>query len=358
MIKKLGHSEFTRNVLTLMTGTTVAQAVPIAISPILTRIYSPDDFGIYSLFVSITAIFGSIATARYESALILPHDDDDAINIVVLCVCIAGCFSFLLFLIVLFFSQPISVLLGNADIRPWLFLSPFTILLLGLFNTLTFYNTRIKRFKDIAQSNIVKAVFLSIIQVAGGYAFKGVTGLITGQFLSQFFANGRLLKNIVTEKDIEEVINKKKMFQLAAKYRDFPKFSLSAVLANSLSIYSVNIMVSTLYGLSTLGFYSQVQKVLGLPSILIGTSVGQVYYQEAGKERKETGRAINSFIATLKKLLLILPVFVIIYFSVEDVFAFVFGETWRVTGEYAKILTPLFAIRFVSSSLSSTVSIF
>ncbi len=69
------RSEFSRNVLTLMTGTTIAQAIPIAISPILTRIYTPEDFGMLALFIAITAIFGSIANGRYELATMLPKKD-------------------------------------------------------------------------------------------------------------------------------------------------------------------------------------------------------------------------------------------------------------------------------------------
>ena len=85
MLNKLKpKSEFTRNVLTLMTGTTIAQAIPIVISPILTRIYTPEDFGLFALFIAITSVFGSIATGRYELAIMLPNKDENAINILAL----------------------------------------------------------------------------------------------------------------------------------------------------------------------------------------------------------------------------------------------------------------------------------
>jgi len=74
-------SEFSRNVLTLMTGTTIAQAIPIAISPILTRIYTPEDFGVFALFIAIVGFFSVIASARYEQAILIPKKDEDAINI-------------------------------------------------------------------------------------------------------------------------------------------------------------------------------------------------------------------------------------------------------------------------------------
>ncbi len=80
----LFKSEFSKNVLTLMTGTTIAQAIPIAISPILTRIYTPEDFGVLAIFMAITAITGSISNAKYEQAIVLPKKEGEAINILFL----------------------------------------------------------------------------------------------------------------------------------------------------------------------------------------------------------------------------------------------------------------------------------
>ena len=85
MIQRLRpKSEFSRDVLTLMTGSTIAQAIPIAITPILTRLYMPEDFGVLALFVAVTAILGSIANGCYEFAIMLPEQDEDSINIAAL----------------------------------------------------------------------------------------------------------------------------------------------------------------------------------------------------------------------------------------------------------------------------------
>ena len=82
MIRKiLPKGEFSRNVLTLMTGTSIAQAIPIAISPILTRIYTPEDFGVFALYMAIATVVSVIATGRYETAIMLPKKDSEAINL-------------------------------------------------------------------------------------------------------------------------------------------------------------------------------------------------------------------------------------------------------------------------------------
>lgn len=99
MINKLRpRSDFAKNVITLMTGTTIAQAIPIAISPILTRIYAPEDFGVFALYMAIASIFAVIATGRYEMAIMLPHEEDDVKSIVKLIILILITITFFVFL--------------------------------------------------------------------------------------------------------------------------------------------------------------------------------------------------------------------------------------------------------------------
>jgi O-antigen/teichoic acid export membrane protein len=186
-----------------------------------------------------------------------------------------------------------------------------------------------------------------------------VSGLITGQLLSQLFANMRLLKNIIRDKVLLSKISKVKMIALAKRYKDFPKFSMWAALLNKSLYELIGIFILTMYSIATLGFYSLVNKVLGVPSVLIGNSIGQVFLQQASKEKHQTGRAINAFNRTVRKLFIVgIFFFGILFLISENLFAFVFGEEWRVTGQYAQILIPLFFIRFIVSTVSTVNSIF
>ena len=240
MIKRLKpKSEFSRNVLTLMTGTTIAQAIPIAISPILTRIYSPEDFGVFALFIAITAIFGSIANGRYELAIMLPVKDEDAINIFALGFIITVLISLLLFILVLLFHNYFSSFLNNDEIKVWLYFVPLAVFFIGLFNILSYFNNRKKNYKDIANATIFKSIILAITQLSIGYFKQGASGLITGEIVSRMFANMKLLKNILQDKLLISSIRKVKILALAKKYKDFPKFSMWAILANSLSFLLV-----------------------------------------------------------------------------------------------------------------------
>jgi O-antigen/teichoic acid export membrane protein len=359
MISKLKpKSEFTYNVLTLMTGTTIAQAIPIAISPILTRIYTPEDFGLLALFVAIISIFGSIANGRYELAIMLPKKDEDAINIMALGFIITVTLSIVLLFSVLFFQHHIIQLLNNQDIAPWLYLIPFSVFLIGCFNLLHYFNNRKKFYKDLAKATIYKSIGRAVIQLSFGFLQLGVLGLISGQIFSQIISNTKLFFNI-KRLNLFAKISKVKIIMLGKKYKDFPKFSIWAILANTLAQNLINILISSFYNIKTLGFYSLAQRLLGIPSSLIGSSIGQVFFQEATKEEQKTGNVLKTFNSTVKKLLFIaIPSFGILFFIIEDIFSFVFGEEWKVAGKYAQIIVPLFFVRFISNAVSSIYDIY
>lgn len=354
MKRLLPKSEFTRNVLVLMTGTSVSQAIPIAISPVLTRIYSPAEFGVFALFLALVAIFGAVANGRYEMAIMLPVEDEDALNIAALGLCVAVAVSALLLLLVALFNTSISTLLGHPEIGLWLYAVPVTVLLVGFYNVLNYFNIRQKNYGDIARAGIYKAIVLAAVQLGLGFLKAGASGLITGQVLASLVANARLLKNTLAGRDITAVVSVRRMMAVGKRFSDFPRFSLWAVLANTLSNNFGSALIAMFYSTALLGQYALVQRVIGAPSALLGRAIGQVFFQKASEEKRDTGTAVRAFRSTLMKLVLVsIPVFSILFLVAEDLFAFVFGERWRQAGEFARILVPLSAIRFVVSPLSA-----
>lgn len=351
-------SKFTRNILTLLTGSTLAQALPIAITPILTRIYTPSDFGIFAIFLSITTILGSIANGRYELAVVLPEKEEDAINIAILGIIISIAISLLLLIIVILFNSQIVGLLEVDGIGDWLYLVPFSVLFIGIFNILNYLNTRLNFYKNIAVANVKKSVVLSVSQLGLSGVFKSGGGLILGQFLSYLMSNYSLYKSVrknIVVKNIS-VFEVKKM---AKKYIDFPKYSAPAILANTLSYQLLNILISIFYSSSILGFYSLVQRVMGMPSTLVGNAVSQVYFQQANQDRLKTGSCYQIFKKTTIKLsVLSILMFIPAYFFIQPLFVFVFGKDWLIAGVYAQILIPFFAVRFIVAAVTVTNSIF
>jgi O-antigen/teichoic acid export membrane protein len=358
-IKSIFVSEFVRNVATLATGTTLAQAIPIAISPILTRIYTPEDFGILSLFMAMTAILGSICNGKYELAILLPKSAHEALNIVFLSIIISTSFSAILLVLVLFFRYSIAQMIGNPEVAHWLFLIPFSVFFIGIYNAFNLFNTREKNFRSVALSSIYKSAGSGTTQLSLGFMGIGTFGLIAGQIMSYVSGNYILLKRILEKYKLRSTFSWQIIGTMAKGFTRFPQFTLPSSLLNATNLNLINFLISGLFSTTVLGFYSLAQRMLGVPSVVIGRSIGQVYFQKITETKNKDGNVCLVFKNTLKKLCIVsIPIFSIAYFTVCPIFIVVFGNEWETAGIYAKILIPLIAIRFVSSPLSTTTHVF
>lgn len=359
MIKNILKSDFNKNVLTLLTGTTIAQALPVAISPILTRLYTPEDFAALALFIAITSILGSIANGRYELAIVLPNKDEDAINITALAIIVAMSFSMILFILILIFKTKIKVLFSLEIHCGFLLLIPLVVLITGVYNALNYCNTRLKKYKNIANVNILRSVTLSISQMVFGIFKLGSAGLVGGQIISSFTAVTKLGNIVWQDKKLISNINKRDIIKVAKEYDRFPKYSIGGIFVNTFS-QNINVLIiPILFNSASLGYFSLVNRMLGMPTSLIGNSISQVYFQRASVENNEKGSFEKLFKTTLLKLILIsVPLFMILYIIVDNFIIFIFGEEWIMLKEISKILIPLFFIRFISSTLSTTLTVY
>jgi O-antigen/teichoic acid export membrane protein len=210
------------------------------------------------------------------------------------------------------------------------------------------YNIRIKNYKEVSQATVVKSFVLGFFSLSFFKLFAGATALILAQILSYFTGNYILIKNVFDLKNIKKYFRKEKIKEGATKYIDFPKYSVPAGLSSTLSTNLNNILISKFFSTAILGQYNIVEKILGAPSMLIGTAVGQVFFQRASREILNTGSIYNSFknVAILL-IFLSLGMFSIAYFIVANWFEFIFGVEWKETGEFALILIPLFFVRFI-----------
>lgn len=350
LVRKIG--EFNKSVLTLAAGTAVAQIIPVAISPILTRMYLPSDFGILALFIAISSVLGVIACARYELAIMLPDNEDDALAVSVLALFVATLFSCFLVVVFLIFGEWLGGF-WEGRLQGWIYLIPLVVWFMAIFSVLNYFFSRRKKYREIALSNIYKSILSAGAQLVLG-AFKfGASGLLVGQVVGVVFGSFRMLGSYCREPGLKRYLRAGDLFKQAAKYKDFPMYSIWAALANALSISSVGVLISVYYSVAALGMYALVQRILGGPIVLVSSSFGQVFYQRASVELRETGGVYVSFIGTLKKLVLVSFVpFLVLFFFVEDLVSVVFGPDWLAAGKYAQILVPVFAVRFVVSPLS------
>ncbi len=341
-----------------MTGTTIAQAIPIAISPILTRLYSPQDFGVFALFLAIVGFFSVVSSARYEQAILLPKEDEDAINIFALGFLINIFISIFLFLVVAIFHEEITNLFNNKEIETWLWFAPLTIFFIGLFNLLTYWNNRKKHYANITKATIIKSIILALSQIAIGAIKSGAAGLVGGQILSSIFSNMRLAKALLNNKKLLKEISNKSIMNQAKKYIDFPKFQAPHAMLNNLSSNLPTFLFSAFFSIGIVGFYSLATRIVFAPLGILSNASAKVYNQRVSELYNNHEDAYGFTVRFLKSLAkkIILPLVVIGLFA-PMIFAFVFGEGWREAGVYTQILIPWMTLNLLISTISFVPSI-
>jgi lipopolysaccharide exporter len=361
MIKKLKpKSEFSKNVLTLMTGTTIAQAIPIAISPILTRIYTPEDFGLLALYMAIATIIAVIATGRYELAIMLPKKDSDAVSIVVLSILFSFAVSVVILVLIFFYNAELASLLGDNEIRYWLFLLPVTVFITGTYNALNYWVNRKKGYTDISKNKVLQSFTIVATQVSMGLNKMGVAGLIWAGLVGQISALIFFLRlSWKNDKKTLKKVSRIKVIALAKRYKDFPLINSWSGLLNTASVQAPIIVLASLFSSTVTGYFSLAQRILQIPMTLLGAAIGQVYFEKATKLKANKSEIKRITLDTHKKLLIIglLPTLIILLFG-SELFAFIFGEPWRVAGEYAKLLSVWIFFVFVCSPLSHLMTIY
>lgn len=346
-------SEFTKNVLTLMTGTTIAQAIPIAISPILTRIYTPEDFGVFALYMAIASIISVIATGRYEMAIMLPKEEEDVKSIVKLIMILLSTVTFITFLIVFFFNQIITNLFENPEISNWLYFLPISIFLVGLYQIYNYLLIREKNFKRLSTNKIIVSTTNASTQLGYGFSFSNGYGLLLGNIIGYIVSIYFIIKSKVVNKYFHFKDNSIK--EVAKEYQNFPKYDVPSVLVNVVANQLPLLALGKYFGLGVVGFYSLMYKVLMVPISLLSSTVLDVFKQRATEDYNKYGNCKDIYVKTFKSLVLlgIIP-FTILGIFAPEIFAFVFGKNWKVAGEFTQIMTPMFFLNFIVNPLSYT----
>ena len=354
-IKKHLKSEFLRNVLTLFSGASVAQFIPILISPILSRMYSPVQFGELGVIMSVVGIFSILATFQYASAIMLPKKDEDAFNILTLAVVITAIISLLSYVVTSVFSVQISNILKASSFSNWVFIIPFLVLLTGLFNSLNMWASRKKQYKRLAFRQIAQTTVGAGTKLTFGWLKYTNIGLIWGTFAGQLTSTGALA--IMTLRDSKYLIPSisiERIKKNAIEYQDFPKYTMWQGFFDLVNASGVIFILSSFYGAAVVGLYTFTLGLLMKPTRMIGQAVSQVFYQNTSRKVANGEPIYNDTIRLVKNLALIgVIIFLPILITGPYLFSFVFGEKWWDAGVIAQIISFWLFFRFVASSISN-----
>lgn len=348
----VGDSAYKKNILLLSGGRIVAQLIPILITPIITRVYSPEEFGLFAVFLTIVSFIAMISNGRYCLAILLPKKKINAQKLVLISMFFTSVISFLFVILVFIFKNQFFSLLNIEKLNQHLLLFLLTILFLGLHEALYYYFLRDKQYKKLAKFAIVQAIVMITIRLLLGFTGNTQTGLMVS-YLSGYFINTVLLIfNLDFKLNIKFSFGDfKKVF---IRYISFLKYSLFSDSLSVLASTSPNVFLNNLFGNTSAGYFSLSEKVLGSPIWFITSSVSDVFKQEFSEQNRERKDCKILFFKTFKTLLFVgLIPFTLIFLFIPYVISPLFGEIWNPVGEYIRIFSIMYYSSFVVSPLKS-----
>lgn len=349
---------FAYNVGVLAGGTALAQAIGALSAPILSRLYTPDDFGALGVFTSIFSILLAVNSLRYEFAISLPKDEDDAANLLALTLALVTATTILFEIALWLLADPIIAWTNAPALRPYLWLIPLSLLGAGFYQGLNYWAIRRQQYAPIARTRFTQSLAGAVTPVLVGLASAGPVGLLVGHVIGQGVGSSSLARQ--AWRDSQEALRRvslRGMARMARQYYRFPLLTTWASLLNSLGLNLPRLLLSTFYGTMVTGWFLFGQRIIAIPMTLVGASVGQVFLGTISKLKNDAPEKLKPFyLKTARRLFLLgLAPSLFLMLTGAPLFAWAFGEEWRTAGLYAQILAPMFLIQFVVSSLSQII---
>ncbi len=357
-IKDKFKIKFVRQFLTLFTGSVLGQVILFALSPILSRMYAKEIFGMLFTFTSLSAVLQVVASLKLGFASVLPQKDSHAINLFVLAMFVNIILNLFFFFLVFLFYDTILQISGENNLGKWFYFVPLSSFLIGFFEIVSYWDNRMEDYKKISYAKISKSLTTGRSQLLLNFIKNITNGLITGSLLGQ-----GLSAIIIFGLSFKSVIFNLKYFSLIRtivllrKYRDIPVFNTLIAALNTLSNQIPFILLGKYFGAETVAFYGMAARVVQTPMGLIANSAGQVFYKTASdiiNKKDDIFGFVKKTYLNLGKLI-ILPV--IGLFVGSFFFDFIFGQGWEQAGLYAAILLPWLTVAFLNSPVSWLITV-
>lgn len=346
-------TDFFRHAFVMFSGSVVAQAIPLLVMPVLTRLYSPSDFGVYSSLVALAGIISIISCLRFDLAIVLPKEKRDAANLVALSVFAALAINAIIVLLLLLWLDPLShVFPMLKTLGAWSYIVPFLALLIALQQILSFFANREKLYRLIAISNIALQIAAAIIAISIGYfsVSNQVDGLpfarVTGVMIAVVFLCG-MQRPVWAE--YRPLVSRAGMQEALVRYRQFPLFNVPYSLTGVFSREFIVLALTSFGLLQVAGHYGLARTILNAPINFMTAALSQVFYREAAENLHTP-----AFRSMTLKLMFVLaaglaPLFAVGFLWSEEIFTIMFGAGWREAGRFAALLMPLAMLSLFTS---------
>lgn len=334
----------------LVTGTVFAQGVQFAASLLLTRLYTPGDFGQYASILAIASVLGALITLSYQTAIPLAADDEESRVVAWLSVAAAAVSASLITVVL-----SIGVFAGveawgwRPDWQCVLFV-PFTSLAIAVWATLQFRQARLSAFHRVAQATSIGAATQAVSQIGLGWLGTGAPGLSSGYLVGRLLNVSILLRGA----RLERPPSWRRLRRAASDWSRMTRWQLPTTVMNMLGTSALTPWVARAYGLDIAGFFAFALQMLSVPAALVGQAVATILFPRFAEADRATGispAAVEEYVRRLSSLAF--PAFLPVLVLGPELFAVVFGSDWTQAGIVAAILSPYLAASLVSSPLSS-----
>jgi len=358
VIKKLlsgflqeGH--FVRNVSLLVGGTAASQLLVVLSLPILTRLYTPNDFSLLAVYTSITGIIGVVACLRFQLAVALPECDDTAMDLLRLALLSALVVSSMIGIAVVFYPAEMVELISQPAMAGVLWMIPLGVLLGSAYDALQYWASRRRQFALVARTRVSRSIGGVGVQLGTGLYNPTPSGLLFGQLIYGGLGIVGLFASVWrADRGLLVGIDAGRIFRTAREYSRYPKFSVPESLANTAgSEVPVLLIASAAIGPEA-GYLMLALRVMGMPMALVGSSVSQVFFAESASRHRD-GRLAEFTYSTMRQLLFAgAPVVILAALLSPMAFPMVFGLGWERAGTLMTWLAPAMLLQFVASPVS------
>lgn len=353
--KRLTSSRVVRSVVIVAGGTAGAQAISLAFSPLLTRIYSPETFGILGTFLAIFAVMAPLAAFNLPMAIVLPSRDEEAVCLAQLSIAVGLLNACLIAGLLWGWGDFLLTLVGLKAIAPYIFALPIAMGLSALLAVAMQWVIRKKHFALKAKVAVIQSFIINSAKVGIGVVMPLPSVLILATTLGSGLHAAMLFKRSPPSATHSKPspdqpgITLNTYRRLALQYKDFVLFRTPQATLNAASQGLPVIMLAATFGATTAGLYSLGRMVLEAPAKLLGHSVATVLYpriNEAALEGEDISLLV--FKATMALLGIGSLLFGSLILLGPELFGWLFGGDWRQAGTFAQWLALWTLVSFVA----------
>jgi len=347
---KKGTGSFAGGVAALGGGAVAAHLIAFGSAPVISRLFAPEAFGAAAIFAGIVMVLGTVASLRYESALMLPRRDRDAANLLAVCCLAVVAATGFVCAAAWFFGRAAAELLRAPALARLSWLLPVAVFTWGLGLPLRAWATRYRRFRSLAAVNVAETATSSAARIASGWAgLIGAGPLIVTGVVARAVPSVALTWQLIRRdaRFLASRLSLREMMRLARQYARWPLVDSWTAILGCLARQAPFMLLGASLGTAVVGHYSRALLITQLPLLLAGNAVGQVFFQRAAAQ-KAAGEPIARLVEQVFQRLIwisLLPLAVVALIGPE-VFTVVLGSQWRQAGLYAR---PLAAWMFLAS---------